>query len=964
MRKLLSVVFVGLCVSANARQITSDEAISVVSEFFNSSYLQAAQSANSALRPMKAPGMDANSVTNPFYIFNRGENDGFVIISGDDRAPKILGYSDKGSFDAENLPPQLKGMMEVWAKQMNSLPNIGQHASWKKASATRAGEGVLLKTAEWGQGYPYNIYCPIIEGEQAPAGCVATAMAIAMKYHNWPQQTQGGIQEDFNYPEFTLDFSDYSIDWSILEDEKSTKFADEIGQLIYSTGVAAQMLYGQWESSAEMWPLGHKMRELYAFDKDCQYIEKAKFDESEWTDLLIDQLHKVGPVIYRGSGSIGHAFVIDGYDGDSLFHVNWGWDGLLNGYFTLSLSDVGGSSFNEDQGMIINIKPDKERKEYSKSFVPNCDVYISSANDGGGWNFMSSNINTGEMVRFKAPSLTLNGHVGYFDIAIVDKDDNILQLLGMGHHNNDPDRHCTYPGMTLEYSLVFPGLKEGERYQMVSMEADLAEDGIGFAVPRSENPNDWRLILGGLVYPSYFYDKGNRSEVSQLRFHVDESMPCYFAGNNTFDHELILHRPKGGDGPENIVVPKKGVKLEVKAQDNDGTIKEALYVGDMDEYSENLMCMNVSLYADQFDVYISYDFDGDTRKDANLTSDQIIEEDGLIYKIDGNSLCLIGYDKVSESVTIPNSINVDGIDLNVRSIGAEALMFAPIKDITIKAKELTVGQLAFAGMEELEKLTVDNIWLYHSVYESVPFVKSGLKRVYLNDIPDATAIFDVITGWHYHNERMSVALEDVDFILTSLPQSILSECFSSIEQFSYSAPENEMSAAIGRYIIPGIGEENFKNLSDHLSFNISQMWNYEIDKSGKRVRFSNLMDDVEINSVSINGKEAKNTGDGIYKIESEAATRTISASDVSIDVAYTIDGNSKICTYTPELNNSIGYSDIVRVDGIFSAEQGFDIYTPEGYIVKKGADSESLKQLTPGIYLIREGKEVKKIVIR
>ncbi len=54
---------------------------------------------------------------------------------------------------------------------------------------------------------------------------------------------------------------------------------------------------------------------------------------------------------------------------------------------------------------------------------------------------------------------------------------------------------------------------------------------------------------------------------------------------------------------------------------------------------------------------------------------------------------------------------------------------------------------------------------------------------------------------------------------------------------------------------------------------------------------------------------------------------------------------------------------VAGVDGIFSAEESFDIYGVNGILIKKDADRDGLKLLTSGIYLIRQGGDVKKIVI-
>lgn len=34
-----------------------------------------------------------------YYVFNAGSEQGFVVVSGDDRTEKVLGYSDTGSFN-------------------------------------------------------------------------------------------------------------------------------------------------------------------------------------------------------------------------------------------------------------------------------------------------------------------------------------------------------------------------------------------------------------------------------------------------------------------------------------------------------------------------------------------------------------------------------------------------------------------------------------------------------------------------------------------------------------------------------------------------------------------------------------------------------------------------------------------------------------------------------------------------
>ncbi|MDE7346765.1 MAG: thiol protease/hemagglutinin PrtT [Muribaculaceae bacterium] len=962
MARFLTCTFVVMLTafSASARQITPDEAFSSASAFMKTSELQ---TISLGKRPMKASGMVVNTAESPFYIFNRGDKNGFIIISGDDRAPRVLGYSDHGNFDSENIPPQLKAMMEQWSLSISSVPEGKPvHPSWSShLSSTRAVDGILLETAEWGQGYPYNVYCPIIEGEQAPAGCVATAMAIAMKYHNWPDYTRGGIQDDFNYPEFTFDFSNYNIDWDVLKDEKNPKFADEVGRLMQTAGIAAQMFYGPYESSSEMWALGHKMIELYSYAKGCQYIEKSKFSDAEWTSMLINQLREVGPVIYRGSGDIGHAFVIDGYDGDSLFHVNWGWDGLLNGYYTLDFADVGGSSFSENQGMIINIRPDKERKEYSKSFVPNCDVYITSTGGGGGWNFMKPDIDSGERIDFKAPSITLNGHVGYFDIGIVDENDNILQVLGMGHHNNDPNRHCEYPGMTLEYSMAFPGLKDGQRYQLISMEATLDEDGIGFADPRSEDPKDWKLILGGIVYPSYFYDKNNRSEVCDVNFHIDENLPILFTNFNTTDREFTVHKLKGGDCADNILKPVKGVTMEIKCTDKDGNPEQPLYVGSTEE--GECISLNISMYSDIFDVYLHYDYDGDTRKDKDVDPQLIIEKDGLIYKRVDGGVHLIGYDEVEEDVIIPESVCFGETELPVLSVANDALLFAPIKTLTIKASMLeSLENCAFGGIDCLESLSMEG--LSPVIPWTFPFLNTKIEKVYMDrGFQNRLMNKYMNLNWNWFGSESPAIIysDDIDFYLSELgdpyDHSHYTNCIY-VDGISMVLSEGWLDKVMGSYNVPGLGDIPVYNYIKSCPVPIQEMWSYAIDREHGCVRIEPLIDEISIQSVAVNGQEISGDESFLYFVAS--------TENMEVTVKYLLNGRKEMTTvYNPYYNNAVEDRILTdAVDVVSEPAENVRIYSSDGMMISESVDGASSYSLKPGIYVVRKGNQTKKLIVR
>ncbi len=1026
-----------------ARVVMPDEANAVASEFMNSIELRSATATSSTLRPIKAPGVVVEAANSPYYIFNRGENEGFVIISGDDRAPKILGYSDKGSFDAENLPPQLKEMMEQWAKQISEMPEIGKHASWSTTTTTRAEEGVLLETANWGQGYPYNALCPIIEGEQAPAGCVATAMAIAMKYHNWPDYTRGDAEEDFECKGVSFDFSDYVIDWDVLSDQNNINFAQEVSKLILSAGVAAQMTYGSMASYAYDWPYAHKMVEKYSYSKGCQYIERRSFTDSEWLSILQNQLTEVGPVIYRGSSTVGHAFIIDGYDGGSLYHVNWGWDGLMNGYYTLDFSDMG---FDQFHGMVINIVPDKERHIYSKAFVPNVDTYPGGLNGCGDWNFMNPDIVPGEKNRIRLPDLCMNLHKGAFGIAVVDEEDNILQILD-GFTYNDGYRYvCPWPGSDDAFDIVFPELKEGERFQLVSSEID-SEIFPGY-VPVHEatkNPEDWQIVLGGIVRPSHFYMSGNRSEICEVNFHIDEKLPHLFNIHSKVDDEFTVMELKGHCCPDNVTKPRKGVSMEVKCYDKEGNVEIPVYSeGDAD--GSDILSFNISMYSDKYDVYLKYVPDADTRKVGDLPVDSIVEKDGLVFRVRGDKVSLIGYGEVSENLIIPDFVYVGDKRLPVVEIENDALLHAPIKELTILSSNLEfIGNCAFAGIDKLSTVEFQKA-RYNTFYNSYSFLKSPVKNVYSDSYEISGLLTNLICITYYSAVSTPViGNNNIDFFISALPDNFGD--YNYVMPLSYindiSTMNNFEGKVMNSFNIPGLGDPYLESAFENFTLPIKQMWRYQLDKKNGLLSLSDVIDNVIIDSVVINGTVVEKNNDNLYafpmieidgvdvlikytvngskkmeshyssdynavvensplvqKVESikltpdkwdgvegetfriEAVVMPEDATDKSLtwtssdEAIATVDteGNVSVlkegtCVITATAADGSGVSaeciitSVAGVDGIFSAEESFDIYGVNGILIKKDADRDGLKFLTPGIYLIRQGGEVKKMVI-
>ena len=101
MRKSLLIIALTLLANAAwAGQITTEQAKTIASKFFNS---------NTGMAKAPAQGASATirlaHTSKAYYAFNRGQKDGFVIVAADDRAAaEVLGYSDEGTFSADHMP--------------------------------------------------------------------------------------------------------------------------------------------------------------------------------------------------------------------------------------------------------------------------------------------------------------------------------------------------------------------------------------------------------------------------------------------------------------------------------------------------------------------------------------------------------------------------------------------------------------------------------------------------------------------------------------------------------------------------------------------------------------------------------------------------------------------------------------------------------------------------------------------
>lgn len=311
-----------------------------------------------------------------YYIFSDDESKGFVIVSGDDLLPSVIAYSSKSTISsADNMPPALKHFLNNYSRYVNDI-RAGKFEAMPKTENDEEGVPVVdaLCTTLWDQGDPYNSLCPVIGEQNSVVGCVATAMAQIMKYWNWPKQGKGKNSYVLSgYGLVSSDFSTHTYDWDNMCDTypfrpKRTEAQRQAVALISSDcGVATNMDYSP--SGSGTFGTNAKTAFVkyfgYAASKLQMRWRLEYTSPEEWFSIFKNEFDEGRPILMTavspiGSHDSGHAFVIDGYDTNSFVHVNWGWAGDGNGYYNLSLMDVSGSAYKEDQSIIFGLEPDYE----------------------------------------------------------------------------------------------------------------------------------------------------------------------------------------------------------------------------------------------------------------------------------------------------------------------------------------------------------------------------------------------------------------------------------------------------------------------------------------------------------------------------------------------------------------------------------------------------------------------------
>lgn len=367
-------------------------------------------------------GAKTPNETPAYYIFNAEDERGYVIISGDDKTDEILGYSTHGSFDAGNMPENVKAWLQSYTEQIAMLDTYVPQQNIEQNTTQWPAIYPLVRT-QWNQGEPYNAKCPLHNGNRSVTGCTATAMAQVMKYHEWPQTATPKI------PSYTTTSENIRVstlpsttfDWNEMKNTYSSNDnGDAVAELMRYCGQSIESDYSEYSTGAYTSDVVNALTKYFDYDQNIEQKYLFFYTLSEWESIIYNELKASRPVYHAGASMEGgHAFICDGYDGDGMFHFNWGWGGSYDGYYKLALMNpetggIGSGSsdgYSYGQEIVIGIQPNTGKAPAPKYFEPHSEQVI-------GTSMFSFFYNT------HAETLTAN--VGF---ATIDEDNNIIKVI-------------------------------------------------------------------------------------------------------------------------------------------------------------------------------------------------------------------------------------------------------------------------------------------------------------------------------------------------------------------------------------------------------------------------------------------------------------------------------------------------------------------------------------------------------
>lgn len=273
--------------------------------FFNNNKPQRIKGETLNATPISMEYVSHSTVRTPVFAYQQ-MGGGFALVAQSNHKFVVVGYSPNGKFNKEGAPPML---MELIKQYEDSLEITG--ATEVKSKSPIA---PLLDT----KNIALDQYLHEYAGGCA-TGCVATAFAQIMAYHQFPDKGVGShCYTDPKYGKLCADFENTTYNWNNPTD-------DDYKLLSSHVGIAMDMqycadIYGSSAGAPDY---------LYTLQKYFKYYILR-------TNSSIDnELENGRPVYIELRGNPPHAAVVDGRDENGWYHINFGWGGHYSGFYPL-----------------------------------------------------------------------------------------------------------------------------------------------------------------------------------------------------------------------------------------------------------------------------------------------------------------------------------------------------------------------------------------------------------------------------------------------------------------------------------------------------------------------------------------------------------------------------------------------------------------------------------------------------
>lgn len=366
-------IAISAIISVSAEPIDRASALAAAKAFMASRghEVQLAQS-----KSLKAPRVGSTS-QEPYYIFNATGNEGFVIVSGSDLTDAILGYSDHGHIDPDNMPDGLQALLANYEETIDDLDSQSaagllppvQPAKMKRSMAGVRQPQKPFLTHFMGHKTPFNDLNPVVNDTICPAGCATVSICEVMAYYQFPASSPG----IYGYTTATLGIKVGALeamdfDWANMLTNYSIETYDSVQSaavawLIRHVGQAMASDFTTKGTAVIPERMPFALRAFGYNSSNSTNIEAKT--PMEWDEIFYDNITKKMPVIISAKNVLkdnsGHAFILDGYDQDDFYHIDWGWSEDTNGYYKLTnlspYNNTNSYTYMRSMKVLYNIAP-------------------------------------------------------------------------------------------------------------------------------------------------------------------------------------------------------------------------------------------------------------------------------------------------------------------------------------------------------------------------------------------------------------------------------------------------------------------------------------------------------------------------------------------------------------------------------------------------------------------------------